>query len=233
MRPSLWIAATPAFTTTLRAALSGSGGWEIVEIPETALILEAGSAPEALLVEEVAFHEVGRSLIERLRAQKLTGRTPILVFTKEKTSAEPFLAAGAAAVLGAPFDPPTLTGRVRRAIDEARIDFHLGRLEKIGGADFVGEMVELFLTLTPGRLTTIRTALEAGDVAGVRFGAHQLKSSAANIGALLVYDLADRAETLATDGAAAALPAVVTGMEEAYERIRDILTARANLGGGS
>ncbi len=59
----------------------------------------------------------------------------------------------------------------------------LRELDPNGASGLVGRVLHAFETSTARLLPQLRTALQHGDVAGVRFVAHTLKSSSASIGA--------------------------------------------------
>lgn len=82
----------------------------------------------------------------------------------------------------------------------------LARLSEWGGDKLLGQMIRLFLENAPGRMEQIRGGLGGGDLKEAEKGAHSLKSSAANVGAMRVRDLAADMErtTSAGDGGAAA-----------------------------
>lgn len=103
-----------------------------------------------------------------------------------------------------------------RALDPAALE----RLFRIGGQEFVVEMIELFLEHAPQRLETARTALDAGDMTAVYRAAHSLKSTAANVGARGLQSAAERAEGRAAAEDAQALSPLLEGMEHHYERVR-------------
>lgn len=59
-------------------------------------------------------------------------------------------------------------------------------LDSLGGdTDFLNELVEAYLSTTPGILNDMHTALAAGDAPGLQRAAHSLKSGSASLGALL------------------------------------------------
>jgi HPt (histidine-containing phosphotransfer) domain-containing protein len=234
MVPRIVIAARPDLADTIRPFLSGPDGWEILDAPtpEAAWTISIVPPPDALLIATPLFETVGRVLAERLRGPRESGRT-ILVLLAMGGETAPHLPAGVAAVLTAPFEAGPLAHQVRQAIDQARFQHHLGRLEKLGGGAFVREMVELFLDLTPGRIATLRTAIEGGNLDAVRFSCHQMKSSAANLGALLLYDLANEGEALAAAGEKATLGDLLERIETAYDQGRQLLQAQVPTQGNS
>ena len=68
-------------------------------------------------------------------------------------------------------------------------------LRELGGDDepgLLGELIDIFLEDAPERMKDITEGLAAGDIGRVERGAHTLKSSSANIGALGLSDLCKR-----------------------------------------
>jgi HPt (histidine-containing phosphotransfer) domain-containing protein len=76
----------------------------------------------------------------------------------------------------------------------------LGRLEEWGGTKLVSEMIRLFIENGPSRMDQIRSVLTDDDLDQPERGSHSLKSSAANIGAQNVRQLADDIELAASKG---------------------------------
>lgn len=115
-----------------------------------------------------------------------------------------------------------MTGpRRHAAVDGAALD----RLNRIGGRAFLLEMIELFLEHAPQRLATARAAFEGGDFPGVYGAAHSLKSTAGNLGARALQDVAERAEERAAAEDGAAIGPLLDEMERRYEEIRVELEA--------
>lgn len=83
--------------------------------------------------------------------------------------------------------PPT-------TLDRAALD----RLVEWGGDKLLRQMLRLFLDNSRVRLESMQQSLaEAGDLDELHRGAHSLKSSAANVGAMEVSALAGRLEAAA------------------------------------
>ncbi|MBL8797243.1 MAG: Hpt domain-containing protein [Planctomycetia bacterium] len=100
-------------------------------------------------------------------------------------------------------------------VDPARLSARLAQLRQMGGPPFVQKMIALFVEHTPPRLAGIRQGLAQGDLAAVEFAAHSLKSSAGNLGADRVQELAQEIESLAAARQGDTLPtlAVELGTE--------------------
>lgn len=101
----------------------------------------------------------------------------------------------------------------------------LDRLLRIGGQDFLLEMIDLFLDNAPQRLATARAALEGGDHPAIYRAAHSLKSTAGNLGAGALQAVSERVEDRASAGDAEALPPLLAEMDRCYEKVRDRLEA--------
>ena len=114
-------------------------------------------------------------------------------------------------------------GAAEQAIDPAAIE----RLRKLGGPAFVAEMIDLFGQYVPGRLAAARDALKSGDLPALAKAVHPLKSSAGNVGARRMLDLARQIEGEAASGAAAGLPALMDRLAaECEAALRALAVAR-------
>lgn len=96
----------------------------------------------------------------------------------------------------------------------------LERLNRIGGQDFLIEMIELFLVHAPQRLRAARNALVAGDLQQLYRAAHSLKSTAGNLGARALEEAARRLEERASRGEAESGAELLAEVERAYELVR-------------
>jgi len=112
-------------------------------------------------------------------------------------------------------------------IDRSAIE----RLERLGGPDLVGRVAALFVELGRARMGAALDAVDAGDLASVERAAHSLKSSAGNVGARALAEVAGKVERLAEEGRGDAVPAAVAGMERELERALDALRPLAAGGG--
>ncbi len=98
-------------------------------------------------------------------------------------------------------------------VDPAAID----RLREWGGDALPKKMIDIFLTHTPERMEQIRTGIGTGDARKAETGAHSMKSSAGNVGAVRLQRLAEEAEGLAEEGRMAELAELLPRVEEAFE----------------
>jgi HPt (histidine-containing phosphotransfer) domain-containing protein len=87
------------------------------------------------------------------------------------------------------------------AVTEPALDgTALARLERLGGAALVRQMIELYLTNGPERVQLLADGAASGDAERVQRAAHTMKSSAGNLGAVRLQHTADEIETLAAAG---------------------------------
>ena len=98
------------------------------------------------------------------------------------------------------------------------------RLQRLGGDKLLRQMIRLYLENCQERLAQIDAGLaEGGDLEETRRGAHSLKSSAANVGALRVSAAATELEEAAGGGdedrCRALHPVLLAASEAARERL--------------
>jgi HPt (histidine-containing phosphotransfer) domain-containing protein len=101
----------------------------------------------------------------------------------------------------------------------------LDRLIRIGGQEFLVEMIDLFLEHAPERLDAARSALDQGDFPAVYRAAHSLKSTAGNLGARNVQGVAERIETSARAEDAASIGPLLEELARHYRDARVELEA--------
>lgn len=77
----------------------------------------------------------------------------------------------------------------------------LARLQRIGGAKLVRQLIEMYVALGPDRIGALRDGVAAADAQRVERAAHTLKSTAGNLGAVQLQHTAQSLETLAAEGA--------------------------------
>ena len=92
----------------------------------------------------------------------------------------------------------------------------LKRLEDWGGSSLSKEIVRLFLENGPSRVDQIRGAMDGEDLDEPERGAHSLKSSAANVGAQLLQQVASELELAASGGDLQLVRELIPNLEQAY-----------------
>lgn len=108
----------------------------------------------------------------------------------------------------------------------------LERLVEWGGDKLLHQMLRLYLENSPERLAQIDSGLApGGDLDEAHRGAHSLKSSSANVGAMQVSDVAARLEAAAKAGDGEGSRALAAELTEAYQAadtaLRSVLEGRA------
>jgi HPt (histidine-containing phosphotransfer) domain-containing protein len=102
----------------------------------------------------------------------------------------------------------------------------LERLNKLGGPAFLCKMIDLFLNFGAGKVKEARAAFGRNDFDGLGKAAHSLKSSAANVGALCVEQIATTIEQQVRSGKIDTLGDAVDKLEFEFEKVRPLLSAR-------
>ncbi|HUP56932.1 MAG TPA: Hpt domain-containing protein [Bdellovibrionota bacterium] len=69
-----------------------------------------------------------------------------------------------------------------------------------GGADLLPELIRLYLAETPRKLMGLEAAVAAGEALKIREWAHSLRSTALNLGASRLAELAGELERLGESG---------------------------------
>ena len=93
----------------------------------------------------------------------------------------------------------------------------LPRLARMVGDDVLLEVLDLYLGSAPRRLAALRDGLAAGELLDAARALHDLKSSAAMVGAAGVARLAEEMERLARAGDAPAVQERLARLESAVE----------------
>lgn len=94
----------------------------------------------------------------------------------------------------------------------------LGKFKR--GAQFVREMIDIFLGYGPQKIAEAHAAEQAGDLAAVGHAVHPLVSGAGNVGARVVRELAMRIERLARENDRPSIAPLLRELDEAYARAK-------------
>jgi HPt (histidine-containing phosphotransfer) domain-containing protein len=97
------------------------------------------------------------------------------------------------------------------------------RLRKLGGDKFTAEMIDLFFTYGGKKLAETRAAQQAGNVPGIADAAHPLKSSAGNVGATRVQELATQIEQLARAAKGGEAAPLIGELEREFAEAKTLL----------
>ncbi len=97
-----------------------------------------------------------------------------------------------------------------------------------GDRDFLGELIDVYLTDSCDQLARLSQSLAAGDLEPFRRAAHSLKSNSANFGATSLSAQARELETMARagslEGAAPRLAAVNAEFERVSRELAELRT---------
>lgn len=108
--------------------------------------------------------------------------------------------------------------------DEAALE----RVHKLGGEHLVRRLVALFLANAPDRLAEARSGERAGDFKATEQAVHSLKSSAGNVGALRLQELAGAVEEQAEQKRGEGMAAQLNELEKAFAQVKIRLEEEAS-----
>jgi signal transduction histidine kinase/CheY-like chemotaxis protein/HPt (histidine-containing phosphotransfer) domain-containing protein len=166
-------------------------------------------------------------------------RVPIIALTAHvmQNMREEVLAAGMDAHVSKPIDPDELALAIAKLTRKSApkpsapgvpppADDRLRRLEVQIGRAAVAELAGMLLAQTPDRLAELHRALDAGDAEAARRMAHDIASTAGNLGLSDVSQLARDFEESFSAGEFDALPSIAVRINEAYGTAASELKAR-------
>jgi HPt (histidine-containing phosphotransfer) domain-containing protein len=104
-------------------------------------------------------------------------------------------------------------------LDSAAVE----RLQRLGGNQFVGKMIDLFTSYAAEKLASAKIAQSAGELKALADAVHPIKSSAGNVGAKRVQELAGQIETAARGASTEDLSNLLAEMEGAFVAARSEL----------
>ena len=101
----------------------------------------------------------------------------------------------------------------------------LERLEEWGGPKLQRQILKPFLEHAPERMDQIRDGLAASDPHAVELGSHSLRSSAANVGVVILQEIAGQVENAAADKDLGTAEGLLPDLESAFDEARSALDA--------
>ena len=108
----------------------------------------------------------------------------------------------------------------------------ISSIRDIGGDELLAKLIDLFVDYVAGRIAAAKAAAQQADWTAVQDAVHPIKSSAANLGAQHVREIARQIERLAKEKNTAHIPARIADLEaaflvarEALQKTRDEITA--------
>jgi HPt (histidine-containing phosphotransfer) domain-containing protein len=109
-----------------------------------------------------------------------------------------------------------------------------GLLDSLGGdVDFLGELVEAYLTSSPELIRSIQQAIVTGEAPALQRAAHSLKTGSASFGALAFAAQCKELEELGKAGALAEAEVKFGALEAAYGEVVAALQARVQSAGSA
>jgi HPt (histidine-containing phosphotransfer) domain-containing protein len=96
----------------------------------------------------------------------------------------------------------------------------LQRLQRFGDSAFVCKMINLFLDYAGQKIAEARAEHTAGNLAAVERAVHPIKSSAGNVGARRIQELALQIEEHAREGKAEAVADELSELEQAFAAVK-------------
>jgi HPt (histidine-containing phosphotransfer) domain-containing protein len=105
-------------------------------------------------------------------------------------------------------------------------DSALDKLRKLGGEKLVARMIDLFSSNGGQRVAAARAALQSADFPTAERAVHSLKSSAANVGAAALREMAQRAEDCAAARDEQGLARMLDPLEAELTRVCALLEER-------
>ena len=104
----------------------------------------------------------------------------------------------------------------------------IAKLHQLGGQKFVADMIDLFYQYAPQRFAAARASAETGDLQAIEKAVHALKSSAGQIGARRVQNLATQIERLAMEKQTDSIRLLLPQLEESITELKPLLEERRN-----
>ena len=125
-----------------------------------------------------------------------------------------------------PQEPRTSTAALRKQLQLEYDDSALQRiagLRRPDGSNMLTHAVEVFRTSCDESIQSMRSATELGDIDTIRFVAHKLKSSCANLGAVSMANLCRDLEQTVSEKTPVELEESISQLEEQNTQVNDWL----------
>ena len=197
-----------------------------------------------LVLLDISLPEMdGAEVLRKMRGDSNLKNLPVIALTAHAMSGdrEKYLNAGFDDYVTKPIvDENVLLDAIEKKLsgdssapqtEKKSVEFEaaLERLRRLGGGKFVAEMIDLFLDYTQTKIAEAQKALAANDFPSVAKAVHPIKSSAGNIGANRVQELAVKIEEAAIQQRNGELPPMLAELEKAFAEIRPAMEARKKL----
>jgi CheY-like chemotaxis protein len=146
-------------------------------------------------------------------------RLPEQAVPAKSFAADPALVAALAAQFAS--DPMPQPSGDSASVDLSVLDNLAGMTE--GGDEFVGRLIETFVSDTTSRLVTLHVALDAGDASMIERTGHALKGSSGNMGATAMAALGAALQGVGQKQDLEGAGALIEDMEAEFARVRAAL----------
>jgi CheY-like chemotaxis protein/HPt (histidine-containing phosphotransfer) domain-containing protein len=217
---------------------------EVARDGDEAVRMTEGAAYAAVLMDCHMPRVDGFRATARIRERDAARpRLPILAMTANAGAGarEQCILAGMDDFVEKPFTADLLDQALRRWIPResppracAPVDLAMLRSLRApareGDADFVAEVIAIFLDDAPRRLAAIRDAVASGDIPGAGRSAHALKGAAGHLGAGELVRACERFEASARAGAAFDAAAAIEAIAAALARVSAALAGERSDG---
>jgi signal transduction histidine kinase/ligand-binding sensor domain-containing protein/CheY-like chemotaxis protein/HPt (histidine-containing phosphotransfer) domain-containing protein len=117
---------------------------------------------------------------------------------------------------------PAESDRVTQEVDHELVA-RVHEMREESGAQFVNELIALFLSDIPKRIEAVRKAISDGDATALIRTAHSLAGGAASVGARTMSELAGELEKLGRRGELGEAPGILAKLEAEFEQVRETL----------
>jgi len=102
----------------------------------------------------------------------------------------------------------------------------MAALRRLGGESLVREMIGIFLDFVPKKMDQVRAGEASSSLLEIEKGAHAIKSSAANVGATRLRQLAEQVEVTARLQSPEPIPGLLEALQCEFDRVCETLRAR-------
>ncbi len=171
--------------------------------------------------------------------------TPIIAMTANALDGdrERCLAAGMDDYISKPVKQETLSKAIQRwtpnadqsfepadtaGVIDAAVIAELRGLQSPSDPNFFNHLIDLFIQETPHRLAAIRAAIAGSNAAALAHESHALKGSSAHLGATRMDALCEVLEEQGRAGSVNGGTALVSVLEEEFDRVRKTLESEKN-----
>jgi CheY-like chemotaxis protein/HPt (histidine-containing phosphotransfer) domain-containing protein len=193
----------------------------------------AREMPDLLLLDISLPEMDGVEVLRRIRATPALRGLPVIALTAHAMAGdrEKYLALGFDDYVTKPIvDESVLLDAIQRRLAGGlpapgvapqetgfMVSGTLEQLRKLGGDAFTAEMIGVFLEYVGQKIAQGRQAYAVGDFIGVENAIHPIKSSAGNVGARQIQELASRIEDLARKRQGGSLGALLAEIDNAFQ----------------